>query len=180
MRICRERYDALLPAFLPPDGLDWRQHDSRTSTVTPEERLMKDVVEAWGEADVGPVMAVLDNDVVWKSASLASEGRFRFGGVYRGRENVVALISKVSTAYFFSSCETKEVLSKGDVVWGHFVLKGTYAPIGSRKARAPIVLEQVFRWRLREGKIVESQSFFDTANLLVQQGDPPDATARAA
>lgn len=148
--------------------------------MTPEERLMENVVQAWGQADVGPLLAVLDDNVVWKSASLAGEGRFRFGGVYRGREDVIGLISKVSTAYFFSSCETKEVVSKGDVVWGHFVFRGVYAPIGGRKVRVPIVLEQVFRWRLRDGKIVESQSFFDTLHLLAQQGDLPDGTARAA
>lgn len=137
--------------------------------MTQEERLMKDVVEAWGRADIGPIFAALDDNVVWKSASTGGEGRFRFGGEYRGRQSVVALLSKISTAYFFSRYETKEVVSKGDVVWGLFVSHGTYSPVGERKPAVPFVLEQAMRWRIRDGKIVEAQTFFDTAGLLAQQ-----------
>ena len=139
---------------------------------------MKDVVEAWGRADIRPLFDALDENIVWKSAALAGQGMFRVGGgEFHGREHVIALLSKVSTAYFFSEYETREVVSKGDVVWGHFVARGSYAPVGGSRSPAPIVFETAMRWRVRNGKIVEAQSFFDTAGLLAQQGDLP---ARAA
>jgi hypothetical protein len=32
----------------------------------------------------------------------------------------------------------------------------------------------VMRWKLRDGKIVEHQAFFDTASMLIQQGAIPE------
>jgi ketosteroid isomerase-like protein len=141
--------------------------------MTPEEQFMKTVVEAWGHADMRPVFAALDDDVVWKSASTVDDGRFRFGGEHRGRDNVLALLSKISTAYFFSEYETKEIVSKGEVVWGLFVVKGSYAPVASGKVPVPLAFDTAMRWRVRNGKIIEAQTFFDTAALLAQQGQLP-------
>jgi len=141
---------------------------------------MKDALEAFGRADVGPIFAALDDNVVWKSAALETRSKFRFGGEYRGRENVVALLSKISTAYFFSECETREVVSKGEIVWGHFLFRGRYAPVGTDRIPLPIVLEMALRWRIRDGRIVEAQTFFDTAGLLTQQGEFPNGGASRA
>jgi len=55
-------------------------------------------------------------------------------------------------------------------VWGLFVAKDKYTPAGSGKAQAPIVLDSAMRWPIHNGKIVETQAVFDTAGLLVQQG----------
>ena len=45
-------------------------------------------------------------------------------------------------------------------------------PVGKSDQNKAIELEVVIRWRLRDGKIIEHQSFFDTASLLIQQGHP--------
>jgi ketosteroid isomerase-like protein len=142
--------------------------------VTPEEQLMRTVIEAWGEADVGPVREALDENVVWKSASSCDVGTFRFGGIYRGRANVLTLLSTLSTSYFFRRYSAKEIISNGEVVWGLFDVEGTYLPPGARESeRKPIHFETAFRWRIRKGKILEAQSFFDTAALLFQQRELP-------
>lgn len=139
---------------------------------------MKTVVEAWGEADLGPVRAALDDNVVWKSASSCKDGVFRFGGVYRGKSDVIALLALLSTNYFFQRYSAREIISSGEIVWGLFDSHGTYIPSGGRdEDRRPIHLETAFRWRIRDGKILEAQSFFDTAALLVQQGDHQIAMA---
>jgi ketosteroid isomerase-like protein len=143
--------------------------------MTPEEQFMKFVVEAWGHADMRPVFDALDENVVWKSASTFDDGTFRFGGEHHGRANVIALLSKISTAYFFKEYETKEVVSKGEIVWGLFVVKGRYAPLGSGMASQPLLFDTAMRWRVRGGKILEAQTFFDTAALLAQQGQLPRA-----
>ncbi|HEX4160466.1 MAG TPA: nuclear transport factor 2 family protein [Rhizomicrobium sp.] len=144
--------------------------------MTPEEQFMKTLVEAWGHADMRPVFDALDDDIVWKSGSTVDDGRFRFGGEYRGRDSVLALLSKISTAYFFSEYETKEVVSKGEIVWGLFLVKGNYAPIASGKAPQRFAFDTAMRWRVRNGKVIEAQTFFDTAALLAQQGQLPLAT----
>jgi len=138
--------------------------------MTPEELLMRTVVEAWGNADMRPALDALDENVVWKSASSCEGGVFRFGGTYRGRANVVALLSTLSTRYFFRQYVAKEIISKGEVVWGLFEMQGSYLPVGGHESdRKLIDLETAFRWRIRNSKILEAQSFFDTAALLVQQ-----------
>ena len=141
--------------------------------MTAEEQFMKTVVEAWGHADMRPVFDALDENVVWKSASTVDDGRFRFGGEHRGRDNVLALLSKISTAYFFSEYETKEIVSKGEIVWGLFRAKGNYAPVTGEQPPMRLELDTAMRWRVRNGKIIEAQTFFDTAALLAQQGQLP-------
>ncbi|MGD0192037.1 MAG: nuclear transport factor 2 family protein [Rhizomicrobium sp.] len=129
---------------------------------------MKTVVEAWGQADFGPIRDAIDDNIIWKSASIGQGAAFRFGGVYNGKVEVMTLLSELSANYFFQRYTAKEIISKGDIVWGLFDSYGNYIPSGGRK-RKSITLETVFRWRIRGGKIVEAQTFFDTAALLAQQ-----------
>jgi ketosteroid isomerase-like protein len=139
--------------------------------MTPSEHLMKTVLEAWGQADLGPAYEAFDENIVWKSASTNEDGVFRFGGIYKGRTQVIALLSQLSTRYYFQRCVTKEIISNGEIHWGLFEAHGTYIPPGdSASAGKPINVETAFRWRIRNGKILEVQSFFDTAALLAQQG----------
>jgi hypothetical protein len=139
--------------------------------MTPTEHLMKTFIEAWGQADLGPAQMALDENVIWKSASTANDGVFSFGGVYRGKAEVIGLLSKISTNYFFQSYLAKEIISSDEIVWGLFDVRGSYLPRGGRASdRKPIGFETAFRWRIRDGKILEGQSFFDTAALLAQLG----------
>ena len=154
-----------------PFALDWRLSVAATP-MTPAEQLMKTVLEAWGEANLEPAHKALDEHVVWKSASTHESGVFRFGGVYEGKASVVALLSKLSTRYFFQRYEAKEIISQGEIVWGLFDVYGSYLPPGGRERdRRPFIIETAFRWRIRDGKILEAQTFFDTAALLAQQGE---------
>ncbi len=132
---------------------------------------MKAVLEAWGEADLGLARDALDVNVVWKSGASCDDAGFCFGGEYRGRDDVIALLSRLSTRYFFQRYIMKEVMSKGEIVWGLFDAHGSFMPSGAHERdRRTIFLESAFRWRIRDGKILEAQSFFDTAALLIQQG----------
>jgi ketosteroid isomerase-like protein len=139
--------------------------------MTPAEQLMKTLIEAWGQADVSPAFDAFDENIVWKSASTCENGAFRFGGVYRGKANVIALLSTISMQYFFQRYTAKEIISEGEIVWGLFDIHGSYLPGGQEHVRKSIVLESAFRCRVRDGKVLEAQSFFDTAALLVQQGE---------
>src|SRR5690349_19109679 len=115
------------------------------------ELLMKTVIEAWGKADLAPARAALHDDVVWMSASTVQNGKFLFGGEYKGRAAVIALLSKISTAYYFQSYTAKDIISSGEIVWGRFDVIGSYAPAHG-KPRKPLRFESAFRWRVRDGK----------------------------
>ena len=144
------------------------------SEMQPAE-LMKTAVEAWGEADHRSVLKILDEQVVWKSAATFRDGRFRFGDVYHGRDAVIEHLSKLSTAYFFTNCTTKEIVSNGEVAWGLFELAGSYAPQGRERDPRALRFDCAMRWRFGDGKLVEAQIFFDTVGLLLQQGELPRA-----
>ena len=64
----------------------------------------------------------------------------------------------------------KEVLAEGDVVWGLFDVGLRYDAKGRASEAINVQLDMAIRWRLRDGKIIEHQAFFDTAQLLLQQG----------
>ena len=139
--------------------------------MTPEEQLMKTCMEAWGHADNGPIAAAFHDDMIWVSANARWDERLCSGGTHKGRALALAQLSKLSTAYFNTSCVAKEIVSSGDVVWGIFQITSTYAPVNNPNAvRKPVNWEMAMRWRVRNGKIVDAQAFFDTAGLLVQQG----------
>jgi len=139
--------------------------------MTPQEQLVKTVAEAWGHADLQPLYAALDDNVVWKSAASSWNDKLRSGGTHEGRANVIALFSKVQTAFFNQGCTAKEIVSRGDVVWGLFDVRSSYAPTKDRNtARKDLAGEMVLRMRIRDGKIIEGQTFFDTAALLRELG----------
>ena len=142
--------------------------------MNPQELLIKRVVEAWGQADTGPIHEALHDKVIWKSASTMKNRRFRFGGVYVGRAEVISHLSKLSTAYFFSGYEANEIISRGEIVWALFNVRGAYQKPGSRVPQK-IEFETAFRFCVRDGKIVEGQVFFDTLALLAQQGELHEA-----
>jgi len=139
--------------------------------MTTDEQLMKTAVEAWGHSDNGPITAALDDDEVWISAASQWDERLRSGGIHKGRAQVIALLSKIATAFFPTACVAKDIRSAGDVVWGIFQVTSGYAANGSAALKS-LTWEFALRWRIKNGKVVDSQTFFDTADMLRQQGHP--------
>jgi ketosteroid isomerase-like protein len=139
--------------------------------MSPEE-LMRTIAAAFEKSDLQPLLDALHPDVVWKSAA-TSEGMFRFGGDYKNKSGATEVLSQISMDYVFHRLRPKEIVTAGDVVWGVFDMEATYEPKGKAVQRRSLAFEMAIRWRLKDGKIIEHQGFFDTATLLVQQGRSP-------
>jgi ketosteroid isomerase-like protein len=133
------------------------------------EELMRTVTAAFERSDLRPLLAALHDDIVWKSASRVG-GPFSFQGAYRKREGVVEVLSNISRDYTFQSMTPREITAKGDTVWGLFDAAVRFDRKGTVAEPRTVALEIAIRWRLKDGKIVEHQAFFDTAYLLQQQG----------
>jgi ketosteroid isomerase-like protein len=127
--------------------------------------LMRRVAEAFEMADLRPLFDAIDEKIVWKSA-VTTPGTFGFGGVYRERAGVIQLTTQVISAYNIERLRPKEIVESGDTVWGLFDVEGEFRP---SLAVGRFKYEYAMRWRLRRGKIVEHQGFFDTHGLLQQQ-----------
>jgi len=132
------------------------------------DELMRTVTAAFVKSDLRPLMNALHDDVVWKSAS-KQEGLFSFQGEYRTRSGVVEVLSNISKDYTFLHMKPKEILSVGDVVWGHFDVGLCYDAKGRATKPKSVQLDMAIRWQLKDGKIIEHQAFFDTAYLLMVQ-----------
>jgi ketosteroid isomerase-like protein len=131
--------------------------------------LMRGVAAAFAKSDLQPLFDAIHEDIVWKSAS-EQEGIFRFGGEYRNRAGLLVLLANLSKVYTFYRFDPKDIISSGETLWGHFDVGFFYDQKGAAEPKKHIALEMAIRWRLRDGKIIEHQAFFDTASLLVQQG----------
>ena len=144
--------------------------------MDPEE-LMRKVVAGIEKSDLEPLLDAMHEDVVWKSAS-QQKNVFRFGGDYYTKLGVIEALSDILMDYTPRRMWPKEIFTLSDVVWGLFDVELDYDakgmdPVGKPEQRRTVELEMVIRWRLRDGKIIEHQSFLDTASLLIQQGHPP-------
>ena len=130
--------------------------------------LMCRVVAGFEKSDMGPLFAAMHDEIVWKSAN-RHEGLFRFNGEYKTRPSVIEVLTDLFLYYRFHRFEPREIVAIGDVVWGHFDVVVSYEPKGSGIVSKRLDLEIAIRWRLKDGKIIEHQSFFDTASLFIQQ-----------
>lgn len=130
---------------------------------------MRTIVAAFGQSDLRPLMDALHEDVVWRSAS-RHEGPFSFSGDYRNRAGVLEVLSHISRDYTVHHMKPKDVTASGDVVWGLFDVDLRFDPKGKNANTAIIQLDIAIRWQLKDGKIIEHQAFFDTARLLMLQG----------
>ncbi len=124
------------------------------------------VMEAFKHGDLRVLKDVIHDDIVWKSTAPAP--LFRFGGERSKREHINDLLALIFATYLFRRFDPKEIVAENDIVWGLFEVEAVYLP-----ARATVRTDFAMRWRVRDGKIVEHQGFFDTASVLLQQGDFP-------
>jgi ketosteroid isomerase-like protein len=134
------------------------------------EELMRTIVAAFEQSDLRPLLNALHDDVVWKSASKYG-GPFSFHGEYRNRAGVREVLANISKDYTFHHMTPKEVIAAGDVVWGYFDVSLRYDAKGRAIAPKMVQLDIAVRWRLKDGKIIEHQAFFDTAHLMMLQRD---------
>ena len=131
--------------------------------------LMRRVAAGFAKSDPQPLLDSIHDQIVWKTAT-KHEGLFRIDGEYKNRPGVLDVLSKISMDYTFHHLRPIEILAGGDVVWGHFDVGLSYDPKGKVGGVKAINLEMAIRWRLKGGKIIEHQGFWDTASLLIQLG----------
>jgi ketosteroid isomerase-like protein len=109
---------------------------------------MKQAVEALGRGDAAPYEAVLHDNVVWRSPAFDVDPDA--DGVRLGRDSVSALLEKIAeaTADFSAQWRARDIVSRGDIVWGVF-----------GNDNAPGNSGMMVRWRMQDGKIIHAQTF---------------------
>ena len=128
------------------------------------KNLMLSVMAAWKDGNLEPLFAALHPDVVWKAT--APREFFRFGGTHRGIAGVREYTALLCSRYHMIRIEPRLVTAKGDQIWGLFEVEALHQPTG-KYVKSDVSL----RWTVRDGRILEHQGLFDTAGVLLQQGD---------
>jgi ketosteroid isomerase-like protein len=126
--------------------------------------LMLKVVAAFCEADLQPLFQALHPDMVWTSH--APKALFRFGGSHRGIAGMKEYTALLFSRYHFIRFAPRAVTAKGDTVWGMFEVEARHLPSGRH-----VTTDIMFRWTIEDGRIREHHGFFDTAGVLIQQGE---------
>lgn len=126
--------------------------------------LMLAVLAALKEGNLEPLFAALSPDVVWKAT--APQAFFRFGGTHRGIAGVREYSALLFSRYHVTRLAPRAVTAQGDRVWGLYEAEALHQPTGRY-----VQFDIFFGWTAREGRIVEHQCLFDTASVLIQQGE---------
>jgi len=126
--------------------------------------LMLTVMAGLKSGQLETLFASIRADVVWKV--MAPREFFRFGGSYQGMAGVKEYTALLFADYHLARLTPRTVTAKGEEVWGVFDAEALHRSSG-RYARFDMSLH----WRMKDGKIAEQQCFFDTASVLIQQGD---------
>ncbi len=124
------------------------------------------ILRAYGQGDLRPLMAALDESVTWEAH--AQPPHYRFGGKRKGQAGVSEVAALIAAEYAVQSYNVKELISEGSVVWA--LSDASYIHTGTNK---PVSITSVTRWVLRGGKVIEYHGFFDSASVLAQLGRLP-------
>lgn len=126
--------------------------------------LMLSVIGAFKDNNLEPLFAALSPEVVWKAT--APREFFRFGGTHHGFQGMKEYTALLFSRYSFVRFMPKTITAKGDQVWGLFEAEAQHRPTGKY-----VTSDISIRWTVKDGKITEHQGIFDTASVLMQQGD---------
>lgn len=131
---------------------------------------MLSVMTAFRDGDLAPLFAILDPAIVWRAH--APREFFRFGGTHRGLAGVKEYTALLASRYHFTRLKPLAVTARAEQVWGLFDAEAMHIPSGRY-----VTTCLVMRWTIRDDRLVEHQGFFDTAGVLMQQGELAAAAA---
>ena len=125
-----------------------------TQTATATDVVVS-VFDAFKRGDIASIVGLVAPNATWQQ-----EKTVPWGGDYRGPEGAAEFFRKLDATMETVAFEARENVEHGDEVFSF----GTYTGRGRATGRTGSA-EWMFRWRVRDGKIVSWQSYIDTAAL---------------
>jgi uncharacterized protein len=122
---------------------------------------IRSLYEAFGRGDISYILDRLDPDVEWRTPGTVPFSK----GLYRGPEEVAQFFAGIAEYIAGPSVETHEFLAVGDRVVTLLRFRGRGAESG-----LPFDSPEAHIWRLSEGKVVEEQTYADTAAIVQALG----------
>jgi ketosteroid isomerase-like protein len=134
-----------------------------TQELSNEIRMLS-VYATMKDGNLEPLFVALSPEVVWKAT--APKEFFRFDGTHRGIVGMKEVTALLFSRYHFTRFKPRIVTAKREQALGMFEAEALREPIG-RYVQFDVSVHRT----VKDGKITEHQCFFDTAGVLIQQGD---------
>ena len=129
--------------------------------------LMRKVVAGFAKSDLQPLLDAIHEEIVWKTA----QGR-KASSASTGNISIAPacwMSFRISMDYTFHHLKPKR-FQRRRCRTGTFDVSLLFDPKGKTGLQKPIKLEIAILWRLKDGKIIEHQGFWDTASMLDAAG----------
>jgi ketosteroid isomerase-like protein len=138
------------------------------SSAAENKSAILGVLKAYGQGDLEPLLALLDEKIEWTSE--AQQKHFRFGGVRHGIVQVKEGLAALATDFSVLSFRVNETVAEGDIVWAQ-----SDAEVRDNRELRTQVLAIASRYQFRNGKLIAVREFFDTAKAVDTFGTRPYA-----
>ena len=125
---------------------------TQTATATDVVAMIYD---AFQRGDISHIVGLVAPNAVWRQGKTLP-----WGGDYSGPEGAAEFFQKLDATMETVGFEARENVDHGDQVFSFGVYRGRSRATG-RTASA----EWMFRWKVRDGRIVSYESYTDSAAL---------------
>ncbi len=145
---------AAYPAWAPPAEIGPQTHCASSNKA-----LLSKCYDAYARFDPEPLVRLFDG-----AASYNTVGRredFTFAGPCYGRSAVLDNIARIHADYDLEKYEISRMIAQDDLVAVHADIGFRYKSTGNL-----VAVDKVDLFRMRDGKIIEFNEFFDTASAL--------------
>jgi ketosteroid isomerase-like protein len=122
------------------------------------ERLVKDLYEAFGRGDIPAILNMLAEDVDWYDPGPPA---VTHAGHYRGRDDVLRFFSRLGETLAIEAFEPTEFIAQDDRVIAFGSLRAKVKQTGLVYDN-----EWAMSWTLRDGRVTKWQIYEDTAREL--------------
>ena len=133
------------------------------------KRLVRNVLDAYGQGDIAPLRAIMAPDVIYFSH--APRSLFRFAGRHEGVIDVIAALSAIATDYSVHRYKVREIEGEGDIVW-----YASDVEVSERRTGKSAKFTLAGRWAFHEGHLVSAEEFFDSASVALATGAAATST----
>ena len=142
-------------------------------TETEERNLqaVTDVLQFWNTHDVEGILNFYDDEIVWVNMGLEES--------YEGKQAVREFLNRLMTALPDLVFTVTHKIARGDNVSEQWNIKGTHLGtfMGIPPTGRPIVIEALSMVRLRDGKFLRDEFYWDTRKVMNQMGLMPSLAA---
>jgi ketosteroid isomerase-like protein len=129
--------------------------------------LVQEAYDGLAKGDAGPLVAILDDDVVWNEAEHVT---YWPGDPFRGPQAVLeGVIGRIPQDFDGFRIDVDRISAAGDTVFVQARYRGTAKATGK-----PLDAQVAHIWDFRDGKVVHWQQYTDTWQFARVTGIEPN------